>query len=88
MAKGDKKYVDPSSVLKTVTDNDGVPVQIGRQEDVGEFNELFLSRMQEGLNYKKIYQEYVQTKTNQNEESKMEKKEDTNLETDKQDSSI
>jgi hypothetical protein len=44
--------------------------------------------MQEGLNYKKIYQEYVQTKTSQNEESKMEKKEDTNLDTDKQDSSI
>ena len=41
--------------------------------------------MQEGLNYKKIYQEYVQTKTNQSEE---EKKESENVEIDKQDSSI
>lgn len=39
--------------------------------------------MQEGLNYKKIYQEYVKTKSNQNEESKMENKEDKGLETDK-----
>lgn len=30
MAMGDKKYVDPSNVLRSVTDNYGNPVEIGR----------------------------------------------------------
>jgi hypothetical protein len=57
MAKSDKKYADPTGVLRSVTDNYGRSVDIGDERDIGEFNDIFLSRLQEGLNYKSIYEE-------------------------------
>lgn len=57
MTKSDKKYGDPTAVLNAITDNYGKPVEIGSEQDIGEFNGIFLSRVQEGLNYKKIYEE-------------------------------
>jgi hypothetical protein len=57
MAKSDKKYADPTNVLNCVTDTSGQNINIGDQCDIGEFNGVFLSRIEEGLNYKRIYEE-------------------------------
>jgi len=57
MTKADKKYGDPTNVLLSVVDNYGRPVEIGDERDIGEFNDILLSRVQEGLNYRKIYDE-------------------------------
>ena len=52
MTKSSKKYADPTLVLKSLTDEYGKEVEIGEEKDIGEFNDTFLSRVQEGLNYK------------------------------------
>ena len=52
MTKSDKKYGDPTKVLQRVTDNTGRPLEIGNEQDIGEFNDTLLSRVQDGLNYK------------------------------------
>lgn len=57
MTKSDKKYGDPTPVLNAITDNYGKPVEIGNEQDIGEFNGIFLARVQEGLNFRKIYDE-------------------------------
>lgn len=44
-----EKYFDPSKLFKSLVDEQGNPVRIGSQEDVGEFNDLFLWRMSKGL---------------------------------------
>lgn len=50
LALSDKKYTDPSAVLHAIVDDYGNPIQIGEQKDIGEFNNTFLARIQEGLN--------------------------------------
>lgn len=45
MTIGDKKYADPSMVLKSITDDSGRPMEIGEEKDIGEFNDSFLSRI-------------------------------------------
>ena len=45
MAISDKKYADPTGVLQMITDDNGKPVEIGDQKDIGEFNDSFLSRI-------------------------------------------
>ena len=67
MAKSDKKYADPTGVLKAVTNDFGQPVEIGSEQDIGEFNNTLLSRLQEGLNYKKIYAKKVKEKREKKE---------------------
>lgn len=62
MAKSDKKYADPTGVLRSLTDDNGNPVEIGPERDIGEFNDTLLSRVQEGLNYKKLYSKLVKIK--------------------------
>jgi len=62
MTKSYKKYADPTQVLKSLTDDQGKPVEIGEEKDIGEFNDTFLSRVQEGLNYKQIYKDFVNEK--------------------------
>ena len=57
MTKSDKKYGDPTSVLNAITDNWGKPVEVGNEQDIGEFNGIFLSRVQEGQKKKKLYNE-------------------------------
>lgn len=54
LAKSDKKYSDPTGVLQAIVDDFGNPIQIGEQKDIGEFNNNFLARIQEGLNWVKI----------------------------------
>lgn len=49
MIGSDRKYVDPSIVLKSICDDFGNALPIGDQKDVGEFNHYFLSRIDEGL---------------------------------------
>ena len=62
MAKSDKKYADPTGVLRSLTNDNGQPVEIGPERDIGEFNDTLLSRVQEGLNYKKIYANMMKKK--------------------------
>ena len=38
MTKSDKKYADPTGVLKSIVDDFGNPIEIGDQKDIGEFN--------------------------------------------------
>lgn len=45
MAISDKKYADPTEVLKSLTDNNGKVIGIGDEQDIGEFNDTFLSRI-------------------------------------------
>ncbi|CAD8166466.1 unnamed protein product [Paramecium pentaurelia] len=49
MIGSDLKYVDPSEVVKSICDDFGNVLPIGDQQDVGEFNHYFLSRIGEGL---------------------------------------
>ena len=44
-----RKYVNPTPVLKSLTDDFGQPVLIGEQQDLGEFNLNLLERIEEGL---------------------------------------
>ena len=45
MARSDKKYADPTGVLKSIVDDFGNPIEIGEQKDIGEFNATFLARI-------------------------------------------
>ncbi|CAD8083486.1 unnamed protein product [Paramecium primaurelia] len=49
MIGSDQKYADPSEVVKSICDDFGNVLPIGDQQDVGEFNHYFLSRIGEGL---------------------------------------
>ncbi len=53
MIGSDRKYVDPTPVLTSIVDDYGNELPIGDQKDIGEFNLIFLSRVDEGLNEKK-----------------------------------
>lgn len=44
-----RRYVDPSLVIKALVDDYGNPIELGDQKDVGEFNINFLARLNEGL---------------------------------------
>jgi ubiquitin carboxyl-terminal hydrolase 25/28 len=44
-----KKYTEPSDVLKALVDDSGQPIFFGEQKDIGEFNLNFLERIEEGL---------------------------------------
>jgi len=48
MIGSNQKWVDPSRLLNKLT-KDGKPISIGEQEDVAEFNEIFLKTLQAGL---------------------------------------
>jgi len=45
----DRKYADPTPVLTALVDDYGNELAIGDQKDIGEFNLLFLSRIEDGL---------------------------------------
>ena len=60
LAKSDKKYADPSGVLHSIVDDFGNPIQIGEQKDIGEFNNNFLARIQEGLHADMIFEKLKQ----------------------------
>jgi hypothetical protein len=52
MALSNRKMVDPSAVMHAVLDSSGKHshgLKVGNQEDVSEFNHIFLQRVQQGL---------------------------------------
>ena len=49
MRRSQKKFLDPTEVLKLMKDAAGSPYKVGRQEDVAEFNDTFLANVEEGL---------------------------------------
>jgi hypothetical protein len=49
MSLSNRKMVDPSGVMRALLDSSGKPVTVGNQEDVSEFNHLFLQRVQQGV---------------------------------------
>ena len=44
---GSKKYLDPSAVLTSIVDDVGEKFKIGEEKDMQEFNDMFLSRIQD-----------------------------------------
>jgi hypothetical protein len=44
-----RKYADPTSVLKSLVDDLGNQIIVGEQKDIGEFNLNLLERIEEGL---------------------------------------
>ncbi|CAK57501.1 unnamed protein product (macronuclear) [Paramecium tetraurelia] len=52
MIGSDKRYADPGEVFMFICDHLENPIPIKSQNDVGEFNHYFLSRIQEGLTQK------------------------------------
>ena len=53
MALGNKKYLDPNGVLKSVLDNQGDQVAIGEEKDISEYNSILLTRIQDAFAWKK-----------------------------------
>jgi hypothetical protein len=49
----DEKFYDPSTFFKSIMDEAGNPVRIGSQEDVSEFNDLFIHRISKAMELKK-----------------------------------
>lgn len=49
MIFANRRYVDPTNVLKSLVDDFGNPVLIGEQKDIGEFNLNLIERIEEGL---------------------------------------
>jgi ubiquitin carboxyl-terminal hydrolase 25 len=49
MIMANRKYVDPTQVLRSLTDDFGNFIHVGEQRDIGEFNLNFLERIEEGL---------------------------------------
>ena len=49
MTMGNKKYVNPSGVLQAIVDDNGNQIQIGEENDIREFNNIFLSRISDTL---------------------------------------
>lgn len=47
MCMGSKKYLDPSAVLTSIVDDVGEKFKIGEEKDMQEFNDMFLSRIQD-----------------------------------------
>lgn len=45
----DRKYIDPTPVISSIVDDYGNDLVIGDQKDIGEFNLIFLSRIEDGL---------------------------------------
>ena len=69
MSIGNKKYADPTNVMRRVTDQNGSMIQIGNEEDIGEYNHNFTLRVQEGLNFRHIIN-YIIKKKIEKEEKK------------------
>lgn len=59
MIASDRRYVDPTDVISSVVDDYGNEIPIGDQKDIGQFNLVFLSRIDEGLTLNKKQHEMV-----------------------------
>ncbi|CAD8153581.1 unnamed protein product [Paramecium pentaurelia] len=51
MIGSDRQFVDPKKVILSICDDFGKALPIGDQKDVSEFNNYFLSRIDEGITY-------------------------------------
>lgn len=60
MVLTNRKYVEPSKVLKSLVDDFGNAIEFGDQKDIGEFNLNLLQRIQEGLGERPKKKESVQ----------------------------
>ena len=49
MLIGNIKYQDPTNVLESIVDDNGQPISIYEQKDIGEFFLNILDRLQDGL---------------------------------------
>lgn len=49
LTRSHRKYQDPSAVLNALVDDYGNQIGIGDQKDVGEFNIILISRIEQGL---------------------------------------
>lgn len=49
MIMTNRKYTEPSDVLRALVDDFGQPIIFGEQKDIAEFNLNFLERIEEGL---------------------------------------
>mmetsp|Transcript_4954 Transcript_4954/g.3566 ORF Transcript_4954/g.3566 Transcript_4954/m.3566 type:complete len:100 (+) Transcript_4954:434-733(+) len=65
MTRSDKKYADPTDVLKHIVDEFGKTIQVGEEKDIGEFNNTFLFRVSEGLNFQRIIEEEMKKKSSE-----------------------
>ena len=68
MIASDRKYIDPTDVITSVVDDYGNQIPIGDQKDIGEFNLIFLSRIDEGLclgKKQKVHNQMVENNENQ-----------------------
>ena len=49
LIRSDRRYIDPTTVLSTLSDESGKQITIGDEKDVGEFNMLLIARIEDGL---------------------------------------
>jgi len=49
MTKSEKKYTDPTRVIRNIVDDFGNQMKIGDQQDISEVSEVFMSRVHEGV---------------------------------------
>ncbi|CAG9334956.1 unnamed protein product [Blepharisma stoltei] len=61
LIRSNRKYADPSNVLNALVDDFGNHIEIGDQKDVGEFNMIFVARVEEGLKAKYPAEETKET---------------------------
>jgi len=54
LTSSNRKYVEPTDVLKALVDDYGNQISIGEQKDAGEFNIIFLSEINEALQLEEI----------------------------------
>ena len=71
MAVSNKKYLDPSGVLKAIVDSQGEQMTIGEEKDIREFNDVLLSRIKDAFEHKVKQEEERKTQA-ENKESKPE----------------
>ena len=53
IAIGNQTYVEPSAVLQSIVDDKGEQIKIGDECDISQFNEIFLSRIQDAITSQK-----------------------------------
>ena len=56
MVLSNKTYVDPSSALQKLKNAENKQYQIGEMEDLPEFNSLFLSRLEQGIEFSSVHE--------------------------------
>lgn len=49
MLASNRKYIQPAALVNAIVDENGAPLAIGDQKDVGEFNINFLARIEEAM---------------------------------------